>query len=158
MKGDKNVSSAVVSGIEILVEILLSTPKIPYEKSKTRDSLPLSVQYVSDLIPKLVPLLDQPSHVKTSTAPKEVLGQKRLKVAELLDALVKVEYQYVDAVLTSNKAFIKLLKLFFKFENNNVLQRIVTNTFLKIFRGPSDKLKQYVRFVLLAFSFPGFIL
>ena len=146
------MTSAFISGVDIMIKILFITPKKSYEETKVREDLPIAVQYVSDLVGKFLPFLDFKCFHKNNEK-EEILGPKRMKIVEFVDALVTVQYQYLDALLTTHKSFIRILKLFFKFENNNMLQRIVANIFIKIFNGPSDKLKQLIFLFIFIFIY-----
>jgi len=70
----------------------------------------------------------------------------RLKIIELVEGLVKLEIDAVDAALLDHDIFTALLQLFLEYHSNNFLHKVVENVVVHILDGTNSDLADSVRF------------
>mmetsp|Transcript_28057 Transcript_28057/g.57486 ORF Transcript_28057/g.57486 Transcript_28057/m.57486 type:complete len:639 (-) Transcript_28057:198-2114(-) len=107
-----------------------------------KESVPQAVQGVLAQVEGLVEVLRKPPPippiVNSAGTLDPPLGSTRLKVLEVLQALVGLDYQSVDEALCSLKALPAALDLFFRYEWHNMMHNLVQRMLETILQKETD--------------------
>lgn len=139
-----NNRSALQHGLQIVnrvIEMIAAAEHSPQHETPAEDTMPGIVKVVLDYLPRLLPILkeDYPVNFKLGAGVDiKPFGAYRLKLIQLCDVLLMLEYDAVDCALMSHHFFPTLVDLFVTYEHNNILHRMVEGITLRILMGTND--------------------
>ncbi|KAL4467665.1 hypothetical protein ABPG74_013000 [Tetrahymena malaccensis] len=86
---------------------------------------------------------------------KGVLGIHRLKIIEIMNQVIRIQFPSVQEGLVNSKILQHMLDLFFKYEWHNILHQIVLNILLFIIQNcDKSKIRAYLKHLLVDQNFP----
>lgn len=136
--------SALQHGLTVVnrvVEMIAAAEHSPTHEAPAEDTMPAIVKVVLDYLPRLLPILteDYPTTFTLSAGTLvKPFGAYRLKLIQLCDVLLMLEYDAVDSALTQHNFFPTIVDLFVLYEHNNILHRMVEGIALRILMGTND--------------------
>lgn len=142
-------NSAMISGLNVVIELLRHSPAIKFESSTDlpMDKLPLTYSVILkslERFKKILSINEANEKITTTMGDIEPLGFARLKVLELVSVLSQSNYQCVDNVLMEKDIFTLVLDLFFYFRWNNVLHAHVLNMLRRGLEGANEDIKEHL--------------
>jgi hypothetical protein len=139
-----NNRSALQHGLSVVnrvVEMIAAAEHSPNHEAPAEDTMPAIVKVVLDYLPRLLPILNEDYPITfTLSAGKPIkpFGAYRLKLIQLCDVLLMLEYDAVDSALMQHNFFPTIVDLFVVYEHNNVLHRMVEGIAMRILTGTND--------------------
>lgn len=140
----ENNRSALLNGLQIVnkvIEMIAAAEHSPTHETPAEDTMPGIVKVVLDYLPRMLPILkeDYPNTFTLGAGlPVKPFGSYRLKIIQLCDVLLMLEYDAVDTALMNHSFFPIIVDLFFAYEHNNVLHRTVEAIAQRILVGTND--------------------
>lgn len=141
---EANNRSALQYGLQIVnkvIETIATAEHSPNHEAPAEDTMPAIVKVVLDHLPRLLPILaeDFPSSFTLGAGiPIKPFGAYRLKLIQLCDALLMLEYDAVDSALMGLHFFPMIIDAFVTYEHNNVLHKMVDAITMRILTGTND--------------------
>jgi len=140
----ENNRSALLNGLQVVnkvIEMIAAAEHSPTHETPAEDTMPSIVKVVLDYLPRMLPILkeDYPNTFTLGAGtPVKPFGAYRLKIIQLCDVLLMLEYDAVDTALMTHNFFPMITDLFIAYEHNNVLHRTVEAIAQRILTGTND--------------------
>lgn len=143
---EENNRSALHYGLQVVnkvIETIAAAEHSPNHEAPAEDTMPAIVKVVLDHLPRLLPILNEDyphSFTLGAGTPIKPFGAYRLKLIQLCDALLMLEYDAVDSALMNLNFFPIIIDCFVLYEHNNVLHKMVDAITVRILTGTNDEM------------------
>mmetsp|Transcript_6373 Transcript_6373/g.14944 ORF Transcript_6373/g.14944 Transcript_6373/m.14944 type:complete len:624 (-) Transcript_6373:68-1939(-) len=138
-------SSTLDHGLTVLVELVRSSASQGAQRTSSNEVSPLIAEVLKQLN-ELVNVLRKPPPmtpiVNTTGKLDPPLGSNRLKILEVVHALVQLKLPAVEEAMISLKVMPTCLDLFFEFEWHNFLHNLVKSLLDMIVKGENEAFKR----------------
>lgn len=138
----KGSPSTLQHGLTVLVEIVRHCISANRQGPELQPLLSLVLLQLKDLVEILRSPPSMPVIVNTSGTLDPPLGSNRLKILEVIQALLTLKDEAVEAEMIRLQVLPLCLDLFFKYEWHSFLHNLVKNTLHMIIEGGSQALKR----------------